>query len=503
MTFKSYGGKYSGVLTKALKNGTTGFYVKYRDSNSKSIRKKVGISPEMTKSKALCHLNEIKEEIRAKKELAENPNSPIPNSLRKKIDKKMYTLNDLADFYFYENKTSSNRAMQNKYNYHFSDELFATKNINLIIENDIENFMQKKSEQRADNRRSNASNVTKLHKQGSVPKRKRKSRAKYLTLEEREREDYDQNLISISSLELDIESKKSQDPWREKNKIKLFKEKNKVLSYRLFPEDAILLLKDKTLDIDKLNALRGILSRKSVKELLLLASTIVAYANRHKKLNIVNKFHILKGDNLYISVNNVKPRYLTKEEIQSYLKEVKQVTYNEADKHDYLYLISLLALSTAARRDTILSIKIEDLDLENNNIQLRNFKTEKNFVSAISSPEIKNEIIRVIANRPASNFLFENPTTGLRISTFPPKMKEILDYTVNCHKSYLNWLTIKEFRNTVASHLAMSGTSIALIAQVLDHASTRTTEIYAQLAPSVAKDDVASFVNSFLNTEDS
>jgi len=76
-------------------------------------------------------------------------------------------------------------------------------------------------------------------------------------------------------------------------------------------------------------------------------------------------------------------------------------------------------------------------------------------------------------------------------------MKEVLDYTVNCHRSYLNYLTIKEFRNTVASHLAMNGTSITHIAQILDHASTRTTEIYSQLAPSTAKNDVADFVSGF------
>ncbi len=74
-----------------------------------------------------------------------------------------------------------------------------------------------------------------------------------------------------------------------------------------------------------------------------------------------------------------------------------------------------------------------------------------------------------------------------------------MDFTVNCHKSYLNHFTIKEFRNTVASHLAMSGTSIPQIAQILDHASIRTTEIYTQLAPSTAKDDVADFVSDFLD----
>ena len=245
------------------------------------------------------------------------------------------------------------------------------------------------------------------------------------------------------------------------------------------------------------NLLKGLLSRKSIKELLLLASTIITYANRHKKLNIVNLFNIKKGDKLYISVNNVKPRFLTKEEIKNYLAEAKHVTFNDKARHNYIYLISLLALSTAARRTTLLSIKIEDIDLENNNIQLRNFKTEHYFTSIIANPAIKKEIIRVIDNRPASSFLFEG-SNGVPISTFPPKMKEILDYTVNCHKSFLNHLTIKEFRNTVASHLAMSGTAIAHISQVLDHASIRTTEIYSQLAPSTAKDDVSNLVGEFL-----
>ncbi|MCD4668739.1 MAG: tyrosine-type recombinase/integrase [Sulfurimonas sp.] len=507
MSYISLGGKYSGIVTRLSKNGSTTFYVSYRNSESKVIRKKVGVSPEMTNAKALLVLNDIKEEIRAKKELSENPNSPIPKILQKKVDKKTYTLNDLADYYFYENESKSNRAVQNKYNYHISDQPFANKNIHLLTEEDIEGFIKRKSLQRSDNRRSNSGNVTKLHEKGSLPKRKRKSRAVNLSLEEREQVDYDNNIKEINRLESIIEEYKNQvestpeDYWREENKIKYLKEINKVLGYRLFPEKARKLKQDKTLTIDQLNALRGILSRKSIKELLLLASTIVNYANRHKRLNIRNEFHILKGDKLYIKNENRKIKYLTKEEIKNYLQEIKIITEKYPETHNYLYLISLLGLSTAARRDTILSIKIEDIDLENNNIKLRNFKTEKNFVSAISSPAIKSEIVRIIDNRPASSFLFENPTTEMKITVFPPKMKEVLDYTVNCNKSYLNFLTIKEFRNTVASHLIMGGTAIAHIAQLLDHASIRTTEIYTQLAPSTAKDDIATFAEDFLSVD--
>lgn len=501
MSFISLGGKYSGVLTKKLKNGLTTFYIKYRDYESKSVRKKVGVSPEMTKVKALQILFKTKEEIRAQKELAENPNDNIPKILRKKIDTKLYTLNDLAYFYFHDNTTKTNRAMQNKYNYHFASEPLANKNVNLITENDITDFLEKKSIQRADKRRSNSNNITKLHEEGSISKRKCKPKDFALTLEERERKEYFQNDKKISKLEMIIESNLDYDTWREKNKIKLLKEKNKVLSYRLSPESTELLLRDKTLNIDKLNTLRGILSRKTVKEMLLLASTIITYANRHKKLNIKNEFNIKRGDKNYLKVDNIKPRYLTIKEIKDYLKEAKKITQENPETHNYLYLISLLALTTAARRNTILSIKIEDIDLDNNNIQLRNYKKENNFTSTIANPVIKNEIIRIIGNRPVNSFLFESSVTDLSMTNFPPKMKEILDYTVNCHKSYLNYLTIKEFRNTVASHLAMNGTAIAHIAQVLDHSSTRTTEVYAQLAPSAAKEDLAKFAEDFLNVD--
>ena len=494
--FISLGGKYSGVLTKKLQNGSTAFYITFRDFDSKRKRKKVGSSPEMTKAKALQILFETKEEIRAKKELTKNPNSPIPKILQRKIDKKTYTLNDLADYYFEDNVTKTSRSQQNKYNYHFSDQSFATKNVNLITIDDIEHFIKAKKAQRADNRRSNATNVTKLHIAGSVPKRKRKSRAKSLSLIEREQEDYDNNLLAIKKLEEYISLNPNLDTWIEQNKVKHLKEKNKVLSYRLFSEEAKKLDKDTVLDIDQKNRLKGVLSRKTIKELLLLASTIITYANNNKRLQITNEFHITKKNRLYISINNIKLKYLSKDEIRDFLTEIEKVTM-ENETHNYLYLISLLALSTAARRDTILKIRISDIDLENNIIQLRNFKVEHYFTSAISNPVIKNEIKRIINNRPSSSYLFEGKS-GMPITVFPPKMKEVLDYTVNCHKSYLNFLTIKEFRNTVASHLAMSGVPIALIAQILDHASQQTTGIYIQVAPSSAKEEVEKFVSDII-----
>ena len=84
MSYVSLGGKYSGVITKKLKNGATSFFIAYRNSESKVIREKVGNSPDMTKAKALEILRDTRKEISAKRDLIKNPNSPIPKILKKK-----------------------------------------------------------------------------------------------------------------------------------------------------------------------------------------------------------------------------------------------------------------------------------------------------------------------------------------------------------------------------------------------------------------------------------
>ena len=502
MAFTSLGGKYSGVLTKKLKKDGTSFFIKYRDENQKVVRKKVGVSPEMTKAKALAILFETREEIRAKKELAKNPNSPIPVILKKKIDKRLYTLNDLADYYF-EMKTdnSENDAMKNRYNYHFRNEFLATKNINQILEEDIAEFISRKKIQRADNRRSTLeNNSAHLLKEG---KRKRKSRSLNLNLEEREKIDYDDNNKEIARLKERIIRLKDdkKEFWREENKIKYLTERNKILGYRLFKEEAKKLDKDDTLSGADKDSLKGLLSNRTVKELLAMCSTIISFANKKKKLNIYNPFLIKKGDDNYLTYEKSKVSYLTKQEIKDYLKEVKLVSM-KYEKQKYIYLISLLLLSTGARRNSVLSLKIENIDLVEGIINLRNFKTKSNFTSFVSSKEIKEEIIKISGNRPKSDFLFKSDLTGLRITCFPPKMKEILDYTVNYNRSYLNHLTIQKFRNTVASHLAMAGTPIAHISKILDHSSIVSTQIYAKVAKDIAKKDLGNFANDFLNTEE-
>ena len=63
---------------------------------------------------------------------------------------------------------------------------------------------------------------------------------------------------------------------------------------------------------------------------------------------------------------------------------------------------------------------------------------------------------------------------------------------------FLKWLSVKDFRNTAASHLAINGVPLQHISKVLDHASIKTTERYAHLSKDTGSNKVTEMLDSFI-----
>lgn len=473
---EALGGKYAGIYTKTLDNGVVSFFISFRDENQKVKRIKIGQSPEMTKTKALVLLNEKKQEI-ADIKTALKGKSDKPFSLKKKVDRTIYSLNDLADFYIEDHAKSLKNPAEviSKYNYHIRNELFAQKPIQLILEEELIEFMNRKKAQKAD-------------------KRQYKQEGK--TVEEKEASEYYSNVEEIKELKMILESEVDiiENPWIYENKIKYLEKKNKILETRLDPNKFNKIWNDRSLSEDDKRSILGLLSNKTLKGILNTCSTIVNYANTEKKLNLHNHFVVSKKSKLYFKVDNIKDRFLTKEEITVFLKEIKRIS-KKYEKHKNIYLMCMFGLSLAARQSTIMTIRISDIDLENGDINLRNHKTEKWYNGFIANEEVKAEIINLIRNREQDEYLFVN-WTGERPYRYPRKVQEVLDYTVNCHRPFLKWLSIKDFRNTAASHLAISGMPIQHISKVLDHADIRITQRYAHLSPSSSKEGVKDMFNN-------
>lgn len=468
MNLVSLGGKYSGIFTQKKESGVTSYYIKFKDEKNISRRLKVGESPEMTKTKAKMLLFNKQQDVAKIKRImnGDQPNSQtiLTRRIIKNSDNsgQAITLNYLADFYFKQHGSRLKNLSSDitRYDYHLRNESLAQKPLHLITRDDIGDFLERKMEQRAD-RRSRIKNDK--------------------TLEEKELIEYQSNLDIITKLESVISLNPDRDNWREKNKVRYFKEKNRILALRASPTASEKLLNNKSIPASDKRSLLGLLSMKSIKEILLFAVTIVNYAIWAKDLKIKNPFSIPRHSSRFkIKVDNIRDRYLTKEEIIDYLNEVKLISKNE--KHNNIYLMSLFALSFAGRQNTILTIKISDIDFQSGTIQLRNHKTEKWYSGSIGDDIIKDEMIRVIGNRDPNEYLFIN-YMGQRPKQYPRVMQDVLDYTVNYKKDYLTWLSLKDFRNTAASHMAMAGIPLIYISKVLNHSSIVMTERYAHLLP--------------------
>ena len=478
---ESLGGKYSGILVNKTKKGLS-FYIQYRNELGKPIKERIGSSPDMTKSKALAILNERKIRVRELKNSIKENTPSVFTMKKKKQENPLYTLNDLADFYFEKIDVRTSKEMESRYNYHVRNEEFANIPIIYLVsevekkEDILEDFIQRKLNQRSDKRR----NVKQY---------------KGLSVEEKEIKELEKNEAMISRLRA-VVSSYPKSSWVEKNKIKFLEKKNEIIRLRHDEKAKEKLWKAKDIPETEKRLMLGLLGKKTIKEILLLCITITNFGIEKKRLGISNPFILPKKDSrFHLKIDNIRDRYLTVKEIKEFLKEVKRIQI-EYPKHKNIYLIALLALTTGARQSTIVSIRVGDIDIDNMTISLRNHKLTKSYSGVIASEDIREEILKLIKGKEDSDYLFIN-RNGTRLYRFPRKIQEILDYTVNYKRDFVNWLSIKDFRNTVASHLVMRSVPIEQVSQVLDHSDIGITQRYAHLAKNAAKNEIGKMIGDF------
>ena len=279
--FISIGGKFAGVEKYEKKNGVISYYIKYKDINNKTVREKVGDSPEMTQTKARDSLRKKQSELNEqrahlKKGLATG--FYIPKATRQNTAR--LTLNDIAKVYIEKKKeTRDFFNIKSKYNTHIKDHIVASKPIALITKEDIKQFIEDKQN-------------TYVKKNGMQRKRK-------------------------------------QRPTRDKSGIVEYiesEEENQDRQYKLTNSTV--------------NAIYGMII------------TIVNYALKEEIYMGRNPFH----GGFRLKNNNIKLKYLSNNETMVFLRQLKCQSESFEIMDRYVYIIGLLAITTGARRKTILSI---------------------------------------------------------------------------------------------------------------------------------------------------
>lgn len=201
--------------------------------------------------------------------------------------------------------------------------------------------------------------------------------------------------------------------------------------------------------------------------------------------NVAIQKEIFKGNNPVnknvkrVNVDNKRERYLTLEEINILLNEVKH--------EEYLYIFVQLALQTGGRLGTILSITKKDIKLESNTVQLKDHKNNSTYLGFFND-ELKYLLQRRIKNLNANDFIINRGEQVIK-----DRLTKIYNKYFNiglANDDRKNRVVTHTLRHTFASHLAIKGTPIYTIQKLMNHKDITMTLRYAKLAPDSGKDMV-------------
>jgi site-specific recombinase XerD len=162
------------------------------------------------------------------------------------------------------------------------------------------------------------------------------------------------------------------------------------------------------------------------------------------------------------------PQVLSKEEILAVISNTNNIKHR--------CIVGLL-YSAGLRRSELLDLKIEDIDSKRMLIHIKNAKNNKDRYSLLSETILKE--LRVYYNdwKP-KKYLFEG-LNGNKYSA--SSVKEIVVRAAE--KSKINKrVTPHMLRHSFATHLLENGTDLRYIQTLLGHSSSKTTEIYTQVA---------------------
>ena len=177
---------------------------------------------------------------------------------------------------------------------------------------------------------------------------------------------------------------------------------------------------------------------------------------------------------------NKKERFLLPDEEERLLAAcVGQVAY--------LRPIIITALQTGIRKQGILTLEWEDIDLKNGYITLLKTKNGKKFNVPISSLLMK-ELKKLYANK-SSKFVFMNPNTNERVKDIRSAYKAV------CNRAHVEKLTFHMLRHTAATRMVATGIDLVVVQRILGHSDIKSTMVYAHPLPEREKLAVEALAN--------
>jgi integrase len=180
----------------------------------------------------------------------------------------------------------------------------------------------------------------------------------------------------------------------------------------------------------------------------------------------------------HLRENNVKVRYLEKEEIARLLEVCSP----------YLKAAVLTALNTGMRKGEMMMLKWSDIDFKNSIIYVH--KTKNN--------EPKMCPMNIVVKRELINLREHSE----KEQVFPMNVDKIFSKAIRCAKiTHCRW---HDLRHTFASHLVMNGVDLMTVKELMGHKDIKMTMRYSHLSQghkARSVDTLGSMMESIISTK--
>jgi len=205
-----------------------------------------------------------------------------------------------------------------------------------------------------------------------------------------------------------------------------------------------------------------------------------ATANRTVELlrAIINKgkqWSLVEGDNPATGITKFKlkhrERFVYAEELPRLIAAI------EAEENEEIKDYVLISLYTGARKMNVLTMRWADIDLENAVWRIPDTKNDTAQTILLTGPEL--EIVqRRFDNRRTFEYVF--PGTGTKIPHLADPKK---GWQRILKRARIKDLHLHDLRRTLGSYMAMTGASLSVIGNTLNHKDVSTTrKVYAHSA---------------------
>ncbi len=193
--------------------------------------------------------------------------------------------------------------------------------------------------------------------------------------------------------------------------------------------------------------------------------------------------------------NNTRLGFLSKEDYDKliYRLENRPQFYINTRPHitEQLLWFVKIAVTTGARRGTIITIKKKDISFEKNTIALYNHKLKRAYQGYVH-PSIKNELYIYLETLTNESYIIGGKSKQLSPSTISKKLQPILNDLFNVGVTDRKYkIVLHSLRHTFGSWLAQANTSLYQIMKLLDHSRIEQTQMYSKLLPNSGAEEVS------------